>query len=121
MSTQLKDGTILNPIGKTVKLLRSGNEDSVYYFYTALTLADVAHITAWQNRLKRADLGKVGSHQARHTGSAWLYFDSVIPRSFGEQRSGGVFVAITSSPGLGPVMHSPTRMRCWSSIGASSI
>ena len=36
MGVRLKDGTFLNPIGKALKLLQNGNEDSVEYFYHAL-------------------------------------------------------------------------------------
>lgn len=36
MGVELKDGKFLNPIGKTIKLLENGQEDSVVYFYTAL-------------------------------------------------------------------------------------
>ncbi|MGJ7498610.1 hypothetical protein ACSFA8_26635 [Variovorax sp. RT4R15] len=36
MGVQLKDGTFLNPIGKTIKLLEDGTENSVFFFYTAL-------------------------------------------------------------------------------------
>jgi hypothetical protein len=36
MGVRLKDGTFLNPIGKAMKLLRNGSEDSLVYFYASL-------------------------------------------------------------------------------------
>lgn len=36
MGVRLRDGTFLNPIGKALKLLQNGSEDSVEYFYHAL-------------------------------------------------------------------------------------
>lgn len=36
MGVRLKDGTFLDPIGKAMKLLRNGSEDSLVYFYASL-------------------------------------------------------------------------------------
>ena len=36
MGVTLSDGSFMNPIGKTFKLLNNGSEDSVLYFYQAI-------------------------------------------------------------------------------------
>ena len=36
MGVTLPDGSFMNPIGKTFKLLKNGSEDSVLYFYQAI-------------------------------------------------------------------------------------